>query len=289
LPRPLSPISKPWAGPRPKVTVIILTLNEEANITACLESCAWSDDVHIVDSGSRDRTVELAEHLGASVHRHAFRSFADQRNWAIDHVPARHDWVFHLDADERFTPELVGEIDRVLGGGPAEAGFYVANQLIFMGRWIRRASGYPAYQMRLFHRRRMRFVDHGHGQREDGRGAVGTLDSPYLHYNFAKGLDDWYERHNRYSAEEVRRILASPPGAVRLRGLLGRDPVARRRALKEAAAHVPFRPMLRRLHALVLRGAILEGEAGRTYAALLGAYEQMIQLKLRAARDRSSP
>jgi glycosyltransferase involved in cell wall biosynthesis len=282
--QPLDPIKGPWTGPRPPVSVVILTLDEEANIGPCLASCAWADDVHVLDSGSTDSTVEIARSLGATVHTNPFASFAQQRNWAIDHILLRNDWVLHLDADERCTEQLILEIDRLLAKSPREAGFYIASQMIFMETWIRRASGYPAYQVRLFHRSRMRFVDHGHGQREDGRGPFGRLQHPYLHFNFAKGLNDWYERHNRYSTLEARQIVNGGSARASPAHLLTRDPVARRRALKALAGILPCRPTLRRLHVLFIQGAILEGRPGRTYAALLAAYEQMIQLKVRSMR-----
>ncbi|MDB5294901.1 MAG: glycosyltransferase, partial [Phycisphaerales bacterium] len=129
----------PPAAARPPVSVVVLTYNEEANIAACLRSCGWSDDVHVLDSGSTDRTADLARAAGAVVHTNPFRSFGQQRNWAIDHIDHRHDWVFHLDADERFTPELVAEMAAVIATAPPVAGFYVPHKLIFMGRWLRRA------------------------------------------------------------------------------------------------------------------------------------------------------
>src|SRR5438045_7644234 len=85
------------------VSVIILAQDEERNIGDCLRSCAWCDDVHVLDSGSRDRTVEIARSMGATVHTNLFQSFGQQRNWAIDNIRAKHPWHFHLDADERFT------------------------------------------------------------------------------------------------------------------------------------------------------------------------------------------
>lgn len=284
MPAPLAPISPPWTGPRPPVSVVILTLDEEINIRDCLASCAWSDDVHVLDSGSKDRTVELAREAGAGTHFNRFESFGTQRNWAIDRIPLRHDWVFHLDADERFTPELVHEIAATLAANPAEAGFYVANQMIFMGSWIKRASGYPAYQMRLFHKARMRFADHGHGQREETAGTVGTLRNPYVHHNFSKGLDDWFERHNRYSTREVEQILREGGEAVGLGGLFSGDGMVRRRTLKRLASRAPLRAQLRWLHTVVVKGAWLDGRAGLRYASLLSVYERMIALKLAARR-----
>lgn len=268
------------------MSVVVLTLNEQINLRDCLGSCVWSDDVHVLDSGSMDGTAGLARELGAKVWTNPFTSFGAQRNWAIDHIELKHDWVFHLDADERFTEPLVKEMELLLGGGtgPAEAGFYVASQMVLMGGWIKRASGYPAYQMRLFNKGRMRFTDYGHGQREDGKGPIGRLREPYVHLNFSKGLDDWFERHNRYSTLEAKQIVAGNGGGVGLGGLLSGDRTVRRRALKHAAGGLPCRPTLRRLHTLFVQGGILDGRAGWMYAELMSAYEGMIGLKVRAMK-----
>ncbi|MGH7244789.1 MAG: glycosyltransferase family 2 protein [Phycisphaerales bacterium] len=279
--RPLDEIRGEYDGPRPAVSVVILTLNEEINVRGAIESCAWSDDVNVLDSGSTDRTVEIALEAGATVVTNPFKSFGAQRNWAIDNIPLKHDWVFHLDADERFTPELVREMSELLGRGPSEAGFYVANQMILDGSWIKRASGYPAYQMRLFHKGRMRFNDHGHGQREETQGTVGTLTQPYVHYNFSKGLDEWRARHDRYSSLEAKEILAARASGegVSWSGLFSSDGIVRRRALKGLAARMPMRSQIRWLHTVILKGALLDGSAGLKYARLLYWYEGEIARK----------
>lgn len=288
MPKPLAEISRTHQGPRPPVSVVILTLDEEINIEAAIASCSWCDDIHVLDSASTDRTTELATAAGASVHVNRFESFGKQRNWAIDHIPLKHDWVFHLDADERFTPELVREIDEVLRSNPPHAGYYVANQMILDGTWIKRSSGYPAYQMRLFHKGRMRFSDHGHGQREETAGTLGTLQSPYVHHNFSKGLDDWKRRHEKYSEQEARQIVDAEQRGEKpsLAAVLSSDAIARRRALKAIAARLPMRAPLRWLHTVLLKGAILDGAAGIRYANLLYWYEQRIAQKARAMRAR---
>jgi acetyltransferase-like isoleucine patch superfamily enzyme/glycosyltransferase involved in cell wall biosynthesis len=263
------------------VSVVILTLNEEINIRACIESCAWCDDVHVLDSGSTDRTLEIAREMGAQVWEHPFESFSAQRNWAIDNIPVKHDWIFHLDADERFTPELVREMAGVLGGDPTEAGFHIPSKLMFMGRWLKRAGGYPTYQMRLFHRERMRFRDWGHGQREATEGRVGKLEEPYVHYAFSKGLYDWLDKHNRYSSLEALQVIASRHERPTLGRILSRDPVERRRAWKLVGYRLPFRPLMRWFVTLLLTGGILEGRPARTYASLLATYERMTTLKVR--------
>ena len=277
-----------WAGPTAPVSVVILTLNEEMNIAECLASCAWSDDVHVLDSGSEDRTVEIARSLGAHVHVHPFESFGKQRNWAIDNIPLKHDWVFHLDADERFTPVLVQEMNDRLSANPSEAGFHNPHKLMFMGRWLKRSGGYPTYQMRLFHKSRMRFKDYGHGQREDTDQSVGVFEQPYLHYAFSKGLYDWIDKHNRYSSLEALEVIGSRRESLRMRNLFSADPVRRRRTWKELGYHLPFRPMVRWFVIMFVLGGVFEGRAGYTYAKLVAMYEQMITLKLRLLKKSST-
>lgn len=290
-PAPGPALEAPETEARPPVSVVVLTLNEEVNIAECLRSCMWSDDVHVLDSGSQDRTTELAASMGAEVHHHPFESFGRQRNWAIDNIPMKHKWVFHLDADERFTPELVHEMAELLRDDPPEVGFHVPNKLMFMGRWLRRAAGYPSYQVRLFHKERMRFIDHGHGQREHADGVFGKLNSPYLHYMFSKGMYDWLDKHNRYSSLEALQYVREGGRSPKLAKLLSREPVERRRAWRVLSYRVPMWGAIRFLATLLVLGGILEGRAGWTYARLLALYEQMTAMKIRvlkAARRRDA-
>lgn len=270
-------------SPTPAVSIVILTLNEESNIRDCLDSCTWSDDIHVLDSGSSDRTQVVARELGAQVHLNPFESFGKQRNWALDNIPIKHEWVFHLDADERFTPEIVREIESTLKNQPELSGYYVPSKLMFMGRWLRRASGYPTYQMRLFHKDRMRFIDYGHGQREEPGKPIGTLHQPYLHYSFSKGLTDWIDKHNRYSTQEAREIVriqserhdkADPP---RLMG----SAVQRRRWLKQRLyPKLPARWILRFCWLYFIKLGFLDGKAGLRFCQLHAAYELFIGLKV---------
>lgn len=278
-PRPAG--GQEWERLTAPVSVVILTLNEEVNIADCLASCRWCDDAHVLDSGSTDRTREMAERLGATVWEHPFESFGAQRNWAIDNIPVKHDWIFHLDADERFTPALVREMNDLLRRDPSEAGFHVPSKLMFMGRWLKRSGGYPTYQMRLFHKQRMRFRDWGHGQREDGEGVIGKLGEPYVHYAFSKGLYDWLDKHNRYSSLEALQIIASRHERPTPQRLLSRDAVERRRAWKLVGYRLPFRPFMRWFVTLILTGGVMEGRPARTYASLLATYERMTTLKVR--------
>lgn len=274
----------------PAISVVVLTLNEEVNIADCLRSCAWSDDVHVIDAGSSDRTCQIARDMGATVHLHPFSSFGDQRNWAIDNVPHKHEWVFHLDADERFTPELIREMDDVIARSPSDAGFFVPHKMMFMGRWLRHAEGgYPIYQMRLFHRSRMRFRDHGHGQREDTKGMVGVLSKPYLHYNFSKGLEDWIDKHNRYSTLEAREEFKSQQTASGAGDSPFGGAVARRRFFKSRVyPKLPGKWLGRFVWMYILRCGFLDGRAGLHYCLLVCTYDLFTSLKTSELRRQAA-
>lgn len=265
------------------VSVLLLTLNEEANLPACLAAVAWSDDVVVLDSYSTDDTVSVARRAGARVYQRAFDSFAGQRNHALDMIELRNEWILHLDADEIITHDLHTEMLHAVCDGQYDA-YRIPSKMMFFGQWLRYSGMYPSYQVRLGHRERFRFKQVGHGQREDlPPERVGTLTQPYLHYSFSKGLTDWFEKHNRYATDEaretVRRLEAS--AGIDWGGLASGDQSRRRRTLKELAYRLPFRPTLRFFYMYVLRRGFLDGRAGLTYCRLLALYEYLIVLKTR--------
>ncbi|MCC6321884.1 MAG: glycosyltransferase family 2 protein [Phycisphaerales bacterium] len=279
------PLVEAPEGRRPPVSVVILTFNEQVNIKDCLRSCAWCDDVHVLDSGSTDRTIELAQSLGAKVHTNPFKSFGDQRNWAIDNIPCRHPWHFHLDADERFTPELVEEMFDLLGadGNSSDKAAYLCpSKMMLLGRWLKHSGGYPSYQVRLFRFGKCRYKDFGHGQREDPIGAVGTLVQPYTHYNFSKGVLEWFYKHNDYSGREADEAVAviKTGGRPRLRQLFKGDATARRRAWKNMSYFLRGRAIIRFFYNFILRGGIFDGMAGLHYCAMISTYEYWTELKI---------
>jgi glycosyltransferase involved in cell wall biosynthesis len=269
------------------ISVLILTYNEGVNLPACLESAAWSNDVVVLDSHSTDNTEGIVRTFGARLFRRKFDDFASQRNYAIDNLALQNSWVFHLDADERFTPELVEECRQVTAMDQ-HSGFLVPSKMVFWGRWLKHAATYPVYQMRLMKLGEVRFSQYGHGQREycASRG-VGKLCSPYLHYSFSKGLAEWVDRHNRYStleAEEmIREVAAGKPDWA---GVLSSDPVRKRRALKQISFYLPGRPLLKAMYMYLLRGGILDGMPGLAYCILHVFYEYLISLKFEELQKR---
>lgn len=274
------------AVPRPTdVSVLVLAKDEEANIDRCLRSVAWARQVVVVDDLSGDGTARVAESLGARVVERRFDTFAGQRNWALDSLEWDSEWILHLDADEVVTPELAAEIRSAVSDSRFDA-FRIPAKVIFMGRWLKRSAGYPVYQVRLGRQARLRFEQVGHGQRETlPAHRIGTLREGYEHYSFSKGLDDWFAKHNRYSAAEAALRLEETSG-WRLGDLMRADGVERRRALKRLAARLPLQPTLRFLWAYVLCGGVLEGRRGLVYCRLMATYEAMIAAKVAYLRGK---
>lgn len=267
---------------RATVSVLILALNEEANLPRCLEALKWCDDIVVVDSFSSDGTLAVAQRYGARTFQRKFDNFAGQRNFALDAIEFRHEWILHLDADEVVTSELQAEIARIIPTTNLDA-FMIPSKTIFMDRWLKYSGMYPTYQVRLSRHPVFRFKQVGHGQKEDiALERVGRINEPYLHYAFSKGIGDWIDKHNRYSAQEAAvsvRVRGESAGGWG--GLLARDPYIRRQTLKRLSCLVPFRPFFRFMYMYFLRLGVLDGYPGFTYCCLLSWYEYMISLKVR--------
>ena len=263
------------------ISVLVLTLNEHRNISACIESVRGFDDVVVLDSCSVDDTQDAARAVGARVIERPFDNWSTHQNWAMQSIPFRNPWVFYLDADERMTPELQHEIAGIAGDpSRPEVAFYCGRRNFFMGKWIRHAMP-PGMIMRFFRPERVRF--------ERLVNPVPVIDGPhgYLrnlfdHYNFSKGLTEWFDKHNKYSLFEAMegRKLASG-GAVGLGRLLARDAFERRRALKELSFRMPMRPALKFAWMYLLKRGFLDGRAGFDYCRLQAMYEAMIVMKMR--------
>jgi glycosyltransferase involved in cell wall biosynthesis len=258
-------------------SILILTFNEATNIDACLDSVAWCDDVVVLDSHSSDDTVALAEAKGARVVQRKFDDFGSQRNYALDEIEFKHDWIFHLDADERFNEALLIECERVIALDEKSA-YFVPNRIIFMGKWIPHCTQYPYPQVRLLKQGEVRFVKAGHGQHEDAaKRGLGHIHVPYDHYNFSKGIEDWIDKHNRYSSEEAR-LAAGIERRPWSECFLG-DAMLRKRAMKSCFVRMPCRPWIKFFYLYIVQRGFLDGFAGLMYCRLQMMYESMIAIK----------
>jgi len=273
------------------VSVLVPTLNEERNLPACLASVAWADEIVVLDSHSGDATAAIAEAAGARVVRRRFDDFATHKNWALDNVEFRNDWVFILDADERATPELEAEIRRTVTDPRARSGYYIARRNIFDGTWIRHANMFPDHQLRLFRRGHCRYearIVHEHLVCD---GPTGVLEAPVTHHD-DKGLERYVARHNTYSSLEavaVTRWLRGLDGDGLASDIFGSGP-ERKRAIKQFAyRYLPGRPFLYFLWMYLIRLGFLDGRIGFRYCLLRFFYELQVDLKLRELRAPGSP
>jgi glycosyltransferase involved in cell wall biosynthesis len=264
------------------VSVLILTRNEEQDLPRCLASVRWSDDVHVLDSRSTDRTVALAEAAGATVTVREFDNWAAHQNWALANLPFRHAWVFYLDADEVMTPGLVEQVCAAAQAPGDHVAFQVQRRDFFLGAWLQHVQTTPFY-LRLFRPEKLRY-ERLVNPVSVPDGPVGRLSGYLDHFPFSKGLTHWVARHNSYSTLEARQILENRRDKATFSPLLAftsKVPQERRFHQKELFYRAPARPLIKFLVLYLLKRGFLDGRAGFTYATLQAFYEYMIVLKTR--------
>jgi glycosyltransferase involved in cell wall biosynthesis len=181
-----------------KLTVITIALNEEMNIAPCLESVRWADEIIVLDSGSTDRTVEIARRYTSQVLSIQWPGYGAARNIGMSRASG--DWILWLDADERVTPELAEEIRQILVSGDGRlSGYLVARRAYFLGRWIKHCGWYPSRVVRLFRKDRGRFSETRVHERLELDGEVGKTRSDILHYT-DPDLHHYLSKFNRYTS-----------------------------------------------------------------------------------------
>lgn len=187
-----------------RLTAVILTYNEEANVADCLDSVAFADARVVFDSGSTDRTAEIAREAGATVIQRTFDNYANQRNAALDAVADSSDWVLFVDADERVTSALADAVRRAVDQGPAYAGWRIARHNYIFGKLTLGAGWYPDYQTRLLRPDAARYDP----ERKVHEvvlldGPLGTIDESFVHINYTR-FDQFVSKQQRYTAYEAR-------------------------------------------------------------------------------------
>jgi glycosyltransferase involved in cell wall biosynthesis len=180
-----------------KLSVAMIAMNEEVNLPRTLESVRWADEIILVDSGSKDATVEIARKFGARVFEEPWKGFAAQKNSAIAHATG--DWVLSLDADEEVSPELVREIAWLLAGDPPSSAFRIPRLNHFLGKPLRHGGYWPDPKLRLFRNGSARFEERAVHESLKADGPVGQLASPLLHHCYPT-LAEYIEHMNRYSS-----------------------------------------------------------------------------------------
>lgn len=265
----------------PNVSIFILTKNEEVDLPGCIESVNWSDDIHVLDSCSTDRTVEIAEALGAKVTVRPFDNWSSHQNWGLENIPFRHDWVFYLDADERMTAELREQIEKATDSPSENVAFRVVRRDFFFGRWLKHVQTTSTY-VRLFKPQFIRY-ERVVNPITVVNGPSGTVSGYLDHFPFSKGIDHWFTRHNSYSHLEAEQILLDEKEATKpsvALALRGETPQIRRQHQKLLFYRLPCRPVLKFIIVYFLKRGFLDGAPGFRYACMSAIYEYMIELKV---------
>jgi glycosyltransferase involved in cell wall biosynthesis len=280
------------------VSVLIPAKNEEANLAACLESVARADQIFVVDSQSSDLSLEIAKNYGVSIVQFQFNGrWPKKKNWSLENVAFRNEWVLIVDCDERITPELWEEIALAIQN-PQFAGYYINRKVFFLGKWIRYGGKYPDWNLRLFKHKQGRYENlnteeiRNTGDNEVHEhvildGVVSYLKNDMLHIDF-RDIYHWLERHNRYSNWEARvylNLINGKDDSGTIGANLFGDAVQRKRFLKKLWVRLPFKPTLRFILFYIIRLGFLDGKAGYIYGRLLSQYEYQIGVKLYELRQ----
>jgi glycosyltransferase involved in cell wall biosynthesis len=188
-----------------KISATIITSNEESRIARAIESLRCFDEILVLDSGSTDRTVEIAEKYGARVVESAWRGYAGQKNLATE--KASYDWIFSLDADEALSEALEGEIWQLKKSGPEYDAYTVPRMAQYLGRWILHSGWYPDRKVRLYDRRKARWVGDFVHESVQVDGRIGQLRSNLLHFT-CDSLSEHLKTMDRYTTLAAQELVA---------------------------------------------------------------------------------
>lgn len=266
------------------ISVLIPTYNEEVNLTDCLASLVdWAGEIIVIDSFSTDRTVELARSFGAQVVTHEFLTPAQQKNWALEHLPIQNDWVLFLDADERVPPALREEMAQmILQDGNGYDGFWMRYRLMFYGKWIRHCGWYPVWLLRLVRRSKARWEDRAVDEHIILEGKAGYLDNDLIHENL-KDMTFWIEKHNRYASQNAQiyyDLLQGKSSSGVSANFFGSQAERKRFIKQNIWLYLPGRGLLFFLYLYIFRLGFLDGKHGFIFCMMHGIFQQFITVKL---------
>ena len=241
-----------------KLSVVIITHNEEDNIRDCLESIKWADEIIVVDSESDDKTPKICDNYNIFFYNEPWKGFSCQKNSAIK--KATKNWILSLDADERVTPELKKEIEAVLNSSNPKDGYFIPRKNFFLGRWIKYCGWYPDYNLRLFKKDKGLFGIREVHEAIDLDGSIGHLKNPMKHYTY-KTISDYLQRLDYYSTLAAKELLKEN---------------------KTYRTHyIIFRPVFTFINMYMLRAGFLEGHYGFLLSILYSFYTFSKYIKLK--------
>jgi glycosyltransferase involved in cell wall biosynthesis len=262
---------------RVPVSVIVPIKNEATNLRRCLSSVQWADEIIVVDSQSTDDSTRIAEQHGARVEQFQLKgTWPKKKNWALENLPLKNEWVFILDADEVLPADAEKEFANAIANAGDIAGYWINRRFYFLGRWLKHAY-YPNWNLRLFRHSLGRYekltdveTDSGDNEVHEHvvvKGPTSRLRCEMVHYAFPS-VEVFIEKHNRYSNWEARVAVEEGEGQA-----LAHEHVDLKRLLKTLAKQLPFRPLLRFLYVYVWQKGFLDGREGYYFARLHAIYE----------------
>ena len=232
---------------REMLSAVIITFNEAARLPACLDSLEFVDEILVVDSGSTDNTVELAESRGCRVIHQSWLGYGPQKQFAVEQ--ADHDWVLCVDADERVSEQLQEAITGALQN-PQHSAYEMPRCNRFMGRWLRHGEGYPDWSLRLYHRAKARWSDDPVHEKVESDGEVGRLQGDLMHES-QETLEHYLAKQNRYTSLQAEALFS--------------------RGNKSGVARIVISPLVRFIKMYFFRLGFLDGLPGLIHI-LIGCY-----------------
>ena len=268
--------------------MLIPCKNEENNIARCIQSVQWVDEIFVVDSESSDKTIEIAESLGAKVVQFKYEGgWPKKKNWALENLPFTNEWVLILDADECLPPKAQNEIEEIVSNTHEKhSGYWINRRYFFLGKPLKHAY-FPNWNLRLFKHKLGRYEkitdlstnsgDHEIHEHVVVQGSSGKLNSIMDHYAFPT-IESFVEKHNRYSNWEA--VVES--STTDDESSLQHDGVRGKRKLRRIFRKLPFRPTLRFLYVFLWQRGILDGWRGYVFSRLHAQYEYLSAAKAKA-------
>jgi glycosyltransferase involved in cell wall biosynthesis len=264
------------------ISVLVLTKNEQQDLPGCLVSVAWCDDIHVFDSFSDDKTVEIAQVAGAKITQRVFDNWSAHQNWGLANINFKYPWVLYIDADERVSESLYNAIKALRLEANSQIVAYELRRRDFAwnGKWLKYAQMSPFY-LRLFRPDKMRY-ERLVNPVSIPDGPIDRVEGFLDHYPFSKGFKFWIQRHLSYADMEAITRLEDLDNAVDFslkKALFGKDFAEKRYHQKGIFYKLPGRPFIKWFYMVVVRRAFLDGREGLTYAILQSIYEYFIVLK----------
>jgi glycosyltransferase involved in cell wall biosynthesis len=265
------------------VSVLILTKNEENDLPGCLQSVSWCDDIHVFDSFSDDKTIDIATAAGATISKRKFDNWAAHQNWALANIPFKYSWVLYIDADERVSEGLYHTIKNLDLNTTENVAFEIRRRdFAWNGRWLKHAQMSPFY-LRLFRPDKM-FYERPIHVISKPDGPVERIDGYLDHYPFSKGFKFWIARHLNYAEMEAAVRIENLNKNVKFslwKAVASKSFSERRYHQKGIFYQIPGRPLIKWFYMVIIRRAFLDGKAGLTYSTLQSIYEYFIVIKTR--------